>query len=94
MSKRPPATIEYQGWTYRRMGKPGRPKKESKIIDHVVCWWCPCCEEWVPGSDFNKHKRQSNGLDSWCRQCRKDDHAMRRAMKGGGAPDDSWREEE
>src|SRR5574344_1510599 len=32
---------------------------------------CSCCHEVKPVSEFNKHKRHSDGLHSKCKECRK-----------------------
>ena len=35
---------------------------------------CTCCHEIKPVSEFNKHKRHSDGLHSKCKKCRKKYH--------------------
>ena len=54
---------------------------EKQIIkrnyDHegnLISKECTCCHEIKPVSEFNKHKRHSDGLHSKCKKCRKKYH--------------------
>lgn len=41
----------------------------NKIVDNKKR--CACCHEWLDISNFNRDKYQPNGLDYYCKSCRK-----------------------
>lgn len=92
---RPPPVIEHEGYRYRRIGpvgaRVGRPRKKSRWVAGWLCWWCPCCEEWVREGDYGKSNSTANGLQGWCKSCHAEDKRMRRAI-GGLSELGDWKE--
>lgn len=39
--------------------------------------WCSGCKVYLPSSNFNKHKKRSNGLQPYCKTCRKNHNSQK-----------------
>ena len=37
----------------------------------VISKWCPKCKQSKPPEQFHKHRRAVDGLDTYCKQCKK-----------------------
>lgn len=61
----------------------------SLVLDKV----CSKCHQHYPGTMFGKHSATADGLDSWCRNCKREDNKSRQrrrakpvTVKAGFAP--------
>lgn len=43
-----------------------------EIVDGVECKWCPRCEDYIPVERFAKNNSVSDGLQSYCKQCKRE----------------------
>ncbi len=49
----------------------GRPPSTPVHIEGVPYWRCSSCLDYRPAKRFARHNAAANGLQSWCRMCKR-----------------------
>lgn len=55
-----------------------QPPAKPKYIDGVEHWLCPGCHQWIPHYQMGKRRGRWNGLDIYCKECKRKREDKRR----------------